>query len=408
MDLRVNITRIVDRLNAIGEIGYLKGKGINRLAFTEYDKQARDLIIKWMKELNLQVKIDQIGNIFGIREGVSKCKPVMTGSHIDTVLNAGKYDGVYGVVAGLELINVLNENNINTKRPIIIAVFSNEEGVRFSPDMLGSSVFIGRIPINDALKITNSEGEIIEQELTKIEHKAITNSVDLNPISFVELHVEQGPVLEIEDIQIGIVERVVGINWFEIEINGNSNHAGTTPIENRIDPAITASEIILFVRELALDKNNKLLATCGNVRFEPNMINVIAEKVTLVIDLRSANQNSLEKAKDRLFEYLKCLMKKESVRISFKQIVDVPVTSFDQDLLCHIENITKMLDYRYRRITSGAGHDAQLISNLCSSAMIFVPSKDGISHTPKEFTFKNDLEAGANVLLYSLLEQANS
>lgn len=404
MNLRINKSRLNQRIKTLSEIGKIPCKGINRLALTKGDKDARDLIVAWMKQLHLKVYIDQIGNIIGLREGTYDLKPIMTGSHIDTVANAGAYDGVYGVLAGLEVIETLNENNIQTNHPIAVTVFTNEEGVRYTPDMLGSLVYTGKLSIEEALKIKGTDGSILGEELIKSGYYGEMNCGTIVPEAFIELHVEQGPILFNENKTIGIVEDIVGINWIELNIVGESNHSGTTPMWTRKDPLYVASLIISFLRDLTKQEEKNLTATCGNIEVKPNLINVIAEKVKLVIDIRSRYEKEIKSAKDKILNYVEILAKQERVIISSIDLVKVAPVRMNKKLVNIINQNANNLNYSFRKITSGAGHDAQIMAGFCPSAMIFVPSNHGISHNFREFTKLEHLEAGVNLLLNTIIE----
>jgi len=398
---KVNLLRIKRRLDTLAKIK--SGTGINRLALTNADKEARDIVVSWMIELGLNVKVDQIGNIIGIRKGEENLNPIVTGSHIDTVLDAGKYDGAYGVISGLEVIQILNENEIKTKHPIAVAVFTNEEGVRFTPDMLGSLCFTKEILPKDALKIKSNDGKVLGEELKRIGYNGKMKCGEITPDKFIELHIEQGPILSNEKKSIGIVENVVGIKWIEISIRGQSNHSGTTPMDMRSDSLLVASKIITYIRDLTKLHGSNLIATCGNIKVEPNLINVIPGKVIITIDLRSSDVNIIENAKHNLKEYIDVLTSKEKVIISCNYLVDIRPVTFNREVINCIEDIANELNYSYKKITSGAGHDAQIILKICPTAMIFVPSKDGISHNKSEYTSISELERGANVLLNTIL-----
>lgn len=394
--LSVNINRLVDRIEKLGKISLDEGK-VSRLALTKADKLARDYVVSIMKEIGLEVKVDKIGNIFGILKDESnkEKEPIFIGSHIDTVIDAGIYDGCYGVLSGLEVIQTLKENNISLKRPIVCAVFTNEEGVRFQPDMLGSLVYAGGLDIDEALKIKGIDGKVLEKELKDIGYFGEENPGFMKAKAYIELHVEQGPILDKEDLEIGVVTGIQGISWQEIKIKGVANHAGTTPMNMRKDALYIASKINVFLKELACE--NDCVITVGSINIKPNAINVIPSEAIMTVDLRDLSNKKMEYLENEISEYLKQLSK--NIDIEVKRLVRFSPVSFDQEIISLIEDNVNKRQLSYKKMTSGAGHDAQMISRICKTAMIFVPSKDGISHSPKEYTKKKDLENGANILL---------
>jgi N-carbamoyl-L-amino-acid hydrolase len=405
--LKINISRLNDMLEQLSVIGRDEQGGITRLAGTEADKEARDLVVNWMKEAGLNVFIDRIGNIIGFRNGLENIKPLMVGSHIDTVISGGKFDGSYGVLAGLEIIMTLNDNKIKTKQPIALCVFTNEEGVRYSPDMMGSLVYANGLSVKEALRSINNEGGTLGQELQKIGYAGDARCGLYIPSHYIELHIEQGPILNMERIDVGIVDSLQGILWKEITILGESNHAGTTPINYRKDSGLAAANLILFLRHLCEKVGGGQVATCGKIRFDPNQINVIPGKVIMTVDLRNSDEAKLNEAEQLLDDYLSEVSNVESFNITSKILVRLHPIAFNEFLVSLIEKNAQKLGFTYRKMTSGAGHDAQMMARICPSAMIFVPSVDGISHSPLEYTPSTDIENGANLLLHTVLELAN-
>jgi beta-ureidopropionase / N-carbamoyl-L-amino-acid hydrolase len=395
------------RLQTHAEIGAIDGGGVCRIALTDADRQGRDRLVAWMKALDLEVRIDRIGNIFGIRAGRRNEAPVMTGSHIDTVATGGRYDGNYGVMAGLEIVRWLNDRGIATERPIVVAAFTNEEGVRFQPDMMGSLVYAGGYPLHQALDTAGTDGLRLGDELQRIGYAGTMECGAIVPHAFVELHIEQGPVMEVEGVQIGAVENLQGISWQEIVITGQSNHAGTTPMRLRRDAGYCAAAITVFVRELALRYGGSQVATVGAIDLHPNLINVIAARARVTVDLRNTDEPTLQRAERELGAFIQRLAEQESVTIDARRLVRFDPVRFDARLVRLIEASANARGHRTRRMTSGAGHDAQMMARICPSAMIFVPSVKGISHNPREHTEPADLLRGANVLLDVLLGLAS-
>ncbi len=406
-DLEINYERLKTKIDVLATIGTTPEGGVKRLALSDADKQGRDLVVEWMRDLHLNVKIDQIGNIFAIGEGQQDMQPVMTGSHIDTVYNGGNLDGNLGVLAGLEVIETLDENGIKTQRPLAVAVFTNEEGARFHPDMMGSLVYAAGLDLDSALSTTDDQGVILGEELKRIGYAGDMCCGEIVPHSFVELHIEQGPILEKENITIGAVENLQGISWTEVSINGQANHAGTTPMHLRFDAGYCAASLTTFVHELANDIGGGQVATVGVIELKPNIINVVPAHARVTVDLRNANSELLIEAEKRLESFLAQLASDNSIEIKAKKLARFEPVCFDQDIVEVIENTSAALNYHHCRMTSGAGHDAQMMSRLCPTAMIFTPSINGISHNPAEATNEADLIAGTNVLLHTLLKLAN-
>ena len=405
-ELRIDADRLLSRLGQLAEIGPIDGGGCCRLALTDEDKAARDLVAGWMRELDLEVSIDPIGNVFGLRAGSEPLAPVMTGSHIDTVRTGGRYDGNLGVLAGLEVVATLNAAAVSTRRPLVVAFFTNEEGARFAPDMLGSLVYAGGLPLDEALAAVAIDGKVLGAELQRIGYAGAALLPLYRPHAFVELHIEQGPVLDTEGITIGAVEDLQGISWQEIAIAGQSNHAGTTPMRLRHDAGFCAGAITGFLRELAREMGGAQVSTVGRIDLVPNLINVIAARATLTADLRNTDELLLRQAEERLDAFLATLGRDEGVTIRTKRLARLEPVTFNPAVIGCIEGVVSRLGFSQRRMTSGAGHDAQMLARLCPAAMIFVPSVKGISHNAAEYTAPADLEAGANVLLHTLLELA--
>jgi len=402
----VSEAALLERIGAHGAIGAIEGGGVCRIALTDADRAGRDQLVAWMRHLDLDVSVDRIGNIFGVRRGKTDLPPVMTGSHIDTVATGGRYDGNYGVLAGLEVVRWLNERGIVTHRPLVVAAFTNEEGVRFQPDMMGSLVHAGGLPLQQALDTRGTDGARLGDELARIGYAGEMACGSIVPHAFVELHIEQGPVMEAEGLQIGAVENLQGISWQEFTITGQSNHAGTTPMRLRRDAGYCAAAISVFVRELALRYGGSQVATVGAIALHPNLINVIPARATVSVDLRNAEEATLQRAERELAAFVEKLADEQSVRIETRRLVRFEPVAFDERLVRIVERASQTRGHATRRMTSGAGHDAQMMARVCPSAMIFVPSALGISHNPREHTAPADLLRGADVLLDVLLALA--
>ncbi len=402
----INGERLVGRLAQLAEIGRSDEGACCRLALTDEDRAGRDLVVGWMRELGLDVRVDRIGNIFGMRAGTEDIAPVMSGSHIDTVRTGGRFDGTLGVLGALEVVETLNDAGIVTRRPLVVGVFTNEEGARFAPDMLGSLVYVGGLPLDRALDTVGIDGKRLGDELARIGYAGDAPLGLYRPHAFVELHIEQGPVLDLEGLRIGAVENLQGISWQEITIVGQSNHAGTTPMRMRHDAGYCAAAIGVELRAIARDLGGDQVCTMGMVRLHPNLINVIAARATVTVDMRNTDESVLQQAEHRLAAFLDELSRREGVAIEARRLARFEPVQFDDGIARLIEGHAARLGLPCRRMTSGAGHDAQMLARICPTAMVFVPSIGGISHNPAEDTRPEDLAAGAEVLLHSLLELA--
>jgi N-carbamoyl-L-amino-acid hydrolase len=402
--LRINPARLMERLNRLAEIGRTEDGSCCRLALTDEDRAGRERVSGWMRELGLEVRVDRIGNIFGLRRGADDTAPVMTGSHIDTVRTGGRYDGNLGVLGGLEVVQVLNEAGITTRRPLVVGVFTDEEGARFHPDMAGSLTYAGGLPIEELYATRSIDGKLFRDELARIGYLGDAPVPLYKPHAFVELHIEQGPVLDIEGITIGAVENLQGISWTEVQINGQSNHAGTTPMRLRHDAGYCAAEIGSFARRIARELGGSQVGTVGSITLHPNLINVIAARARVTVDLRNTDDTILMQAEQRLAEFLVELARAEGVKIETRSLARFAPVIFDKEVAALIARTAQRLGHSCRPMTSGAGHDAQMMVRICPTAMIFVPSVKGISHNPAEHTEPEHLAAGADVLLHTLLE----
>ena len=405
-NLRINLHRLLKRIDELACVGAIEGGGVCRLALTDEDKAGRDLVVSWMQELGLEVSVDRIGNVVGQRSGNESGNPVMTGSHIDSVATGGRYDGSLGVLAGLEVIATLNDAEIVTQRPLAVAFFTNEEGARFAPDMMGSMVHQGHISLGESLESTGIDGTNVEENLERIGYAGDASCGSNRAEAYVELHVEQGPVLEREGKVIGAVEGVQGISWTEVTIRGVSNHAGTTPMALRNDAGYAAGAVVTFVRGLAEELGGDQVATVGAINLSPNLVNVIANKAVLTVDLRNTEAARLKQAETRFHEFLAQLADSEGVEVSHHSLARFEPVSFDPDMIALVEREARALGASVRRMPSGAGHDAQSFAPNCPTGMIFVPSVGGISHNVAEYTASEHIEMGANVLLRVMLERS--
>ena len=401
--LRINGDRLIQRIEDLAAIGPYESTGSCRLALTDEDREGRDLVVTWMKDLGLEISIDGIGNVIATRPGNIDGPPTLTGSHIDTVATGGRYDGNLGVLAGIELIETLIENEIDTQHPVGVGFFTDEEGARFPPDMLGSLVYVGGLSLEEALEIEAIDGAILGEELIRIGYRGLGPCPAIPPRAFIELHIEQGPLLEDEGKTIGVVTGVQGISWTEYLVKGQSNHAGTTPMHLRYDAGYVAARIATEAREVATRMGGRQVATVGRMNLHPDLVNVVAREARLTVDLRNTDETLLVEAENQITECINSLEESEGVTIESRSLARFEPVVFDQQVIEIVSETASDLGLSTTHMPSGAGHDAQMLARVCPTGMIFVPSKDGISHNPNEHTDREDLVAGANVLLQSVL-----
>lgn len=401
--LRINGDRLIQRIEDLAAIGPYESTGSCRLALTDEDREGRDLVVTWMKDLGLEISIDGIGNVIATRPGNIDGPPTLTGSHIDTVATGGRYDGNLGVLAGIELIETLIENEIDTQHPVGVGFFTDEEGARFPPDMLGSLVYVGGLSLEEALEIEAIDGAILGEELTRIGYRGPAPCPAIPPRAFIELHIEQGPLLEDEGKTIGVVTGVQGISWTEYVVKGQSNHAGTTPMHLRHDAGYVAARIATEAREVATRMGGRQVATVGRMNLHPDLVNVVAREARLTVDLRNTDETLLVEAENQIKECVNSLEESEGVTIESRSLARFEPVVFDQQVIEIVSETASDLGLSATHMPSGAGHDAQMLARVCPTGMIFVPSKDGISHNPNEHTDREDLVAGANLLLQSVL-----
>jgi len=403
---KIDGDRLLQRLDELARFGARSDGGVSRLALTDEDRAARDQVCEWMRALGCEPRIDAIGNIVAVLPGELEGPPVMCGSHIDTVAAGGRYDGNYGVLAGLEVIECLREAGVRPQRPIALGVFTNEEGARFAPDMLGSLVFVGALGLDEALAMRDAQGAVLGDELRRIGYAGEAPVGSFGVHRFLELHIEQGPVLEAEGVCIGAVRDLQGISWQELVISGQANHAGTTPMRLRHDAGFAAGAIASEVRALCGELGGDQLGTVGALELEPNLINVIASRARVTVDLRNTDEAELQRAEALLAQRLERLAEAEGVAIESRRLARFEPVVFDADVHALVRRTAERLGHSVRDMTSGAGHDAQMLARICPAAMIFVPSESGISHNPAEHTSPAELAAGADVLLHAMLELA--
>lgn len=397
-NLAIDAARLMARLTELGGVGRDAAGRLTRLAASDADKAGRDLFCGWLRAAGLAVMIDRIGNIYGLwqPDGATGA-PVLMGSHIDTVIDAGIYDGCYGTLAGLAVIEAMQAAALRPARPLAVAAFTNEEGVRFQPDMMGSLVAAGGLDTDAALATVGTDGCVLGQELARIGYAGPHQPGFLRPSAYIELHIEQGPVLEAEGLQLGVVENLQGISWQQIVIAGRANHAGTTPMGMRQDAGVAAARLIAHLDQMARDMPGAV-ATVGTLELVPGAINVIPARATLTVDMRNPDDTRLQAQEAALADFLDRL-RAEGFAVQSHSIARFAPVAFDDTILTAIQTAAEERQLSWRRMTSGAGHDAQMMARIAPAAMIFVPSQGGVSHNPAEFTAGPDLIAGANVLL---------
>ncbi|CAD2081931.1 Zn-dependent hydrolase [Jeotgalicoccus coquinae] len=399
--LKINGDRLLNRINELGEVGRNEKGQLIRLALSDEDKEGRDLLVSWFNELDLKIEVDRFGNIFATWEEEHNKgeKPLMLGSHIDSVIDAGIYDGSYGVLSGLETVQTLKENNVKTNRPVTIAAFTNEEGVRFPPSMLGSLVYSGDLDIDKALDTISIDGLRLGDELERIGYAGDNEPGFIEPEAYIELHIEQGPVLDKEGFEIGAVHNLQGNSRREITFTGEANHAGSTPNYLRKDPmqAVThfMSTLYNYINKNGLDT----VATLGSIQLEPNAATIIPSKATFTLDMRSPSEKGFDEAQQLVRDTLDEIKAEGKIGVQATEFAIFEPVTFDKTIVENIVAAAGDLKLSSKLMTSGAGHDAQMINRIAPSAMIFVPSKDGVSHNPMEYTSPEQLVNGANVLL---------
>ena len=410
MDLRsqpsvtINGTRLLARIAELAQIGAIEGtQGCSRLAFTDSDREGRDLVVTWMTDLGLTVTVDAVGNVVASTGDAGAAGAVMAGSHIDTVGTGGRFDGNLGVLAGLEVIEATLAANVDLKRPLAVAFFSNEEGSRYPPDMMGSLAYVGGMSVESVLEVEGADGTIVGEELERIGYRGAAPCPGAVPHAFVELHIEQGPVLDNEAVQIGVVEGVQGISWTEFKFIGQSNHAGTTPMSLRRDPMAVAAEVAVAARAIATDLGGAQVATVGSLTLHPNLVNVVPAHATMTVDLRNTDETLLRQAEQQLMDSVQQIADREDINVESRSLARFEPVEFDKRVVDAIEALAQQKGLSTRRMPSGAGHDAQMVARVCPTGMIFVPSLDGISHNPAEHTDDEDLVAGAQLLADAML-----
>jgi beta-ureidopropionase / N-carbamoyl-L-amino-acid hydrolase len=407
--LSIDGERLLTSLMTLAGLGRTEKGGVARLALTALDGQARDLVVRWGREAGMTVTIDRIGNVFMRRRGQNAAlPPIVMGSHIDTQPTGGKYDGTYGVLAGLEVVRTLNDHHIETEAPIEVVFWTNEEGSRFVPVMMGSGVFAGAFSLESAYRATDRDGRLVEDELKAIGYAGLEEP-GVHPIgAYFEAHIEQGPVLEAEGVTIGVVTGVLGLRWYDCTVTGTEAHAGPTPMASRRDALQVATAIMRRVVKLAHDHPPEGRGTVGMVDVFPNSRNVIPGRVKFSIDLRHPEAGQLDRMDAALRSFVSEQRGASGLEIELEEVSNFKPCVFDPGAVALVERAARAFGYSHRRIASGAGHDAVYVARVAPAAMIFIPCKDGISHNEIEDAKPEHLTAGCNVLLHAILARAQS
>lgn len=408
-NLRINGDRLWASLMELAQIGATPKGGVCRLTLTDLDKQGRDLVTRWAREAGMTVTIDKIGNGFMRRPGRNNSlPPIMTGSHIDTQPTGGKFDGNYGVLAGIEVVRTLNDHGIETEAPIEVAFWTNEEGSRFVPVMMGSGVFAKAFTLEHAYAATDTEGKTVKGELERIGYIGEQEPGD-HPIgAYFETHIEQGPVLEDNDKTIGVVSGVLGIRWFDCTVTGMEAHAGPTPMALRKDAMLAATRIMQDVVAAAHRHPPHGRGTVGMVQVFPNSRNVIPGLVKFSIDLRNSTDALVDAMAAEVKAFADQVAKEHGVQVHIEMVSSYPAQLFQPECVEAVGRAAAKLGYSHMPAVSGAGHDAVYMAKLAPSGMIFIPCKDGISHNEIEDAKPEHIEAGCNVLLHAMLERAGT
>lgn len=382
---------------------------MTRLALTDLDKQACDLLIDKAKKAKFDVSIDQIGNIFIRRQGKnSNLNPVLMGSHADSQPKGGRFDGVYGVLAGLEVMLSLNDNNVQTERSIDLAIWTNEEGTRFAPAMMGSAVFAKKMKLENALSCQDNNGVTVKEELERIGYAGSDDFSQYNPYASLELHIEQGPILEKHNNVIGIVTGSLGQKWYEIEFIGEASHAGTTPMNMRRDAGFGMARAMLKLHDLGMqecDMGGRI--TIGEVKLDPGSRNVIPGRAWFTLEIRHPNKQALEKMDKKIYDLMHHIGKTNKLDVLINKILSISPLNFDQKCISVVREVTRNLGYSHEDMISGAGHDSCYLNYVAPASMIFIPCVNGLSHNELEDITFEWSEAGAQVLAHSIVKLAS-
>ena len=406
--LKIDADRLWQSLMDLAQIGATPLGGVRRITLTDLDRQGRDRVVGWFEAAGLDVRVDPIGNIFGRRAGRDPQRPpIVAGSHIDTQPSGGKFDGNYGVLAGLEVVRTLNDHGVQTDAPIEVAVWTNEEGTRYTPVMMGSGVFAGVFPLEYALARTDIDGKSVGDELKRIGYAG--GAPIGTPVgAYFEAHIEQGPILEDTKNTIGVVMGALGQRWYDVTVTGMNAHAGPTPMPLRKDALLAASQLVVEVNRIAHAQAPHGRGTVGFMQVAPNSRNVVPGEVKFSVDFRHPTDDGLRAMEQALRAACAHVGAECNVAVTAEEVVYFPPCHFDPACVAAVRSGAQALGLPHLEIVSGAGHDAVYVARVAPAAMIFVPCKDGISHNEIEDATPADLAAGANVLLHAMLARAGT
>jgi N-carbamoyl-L-amino-acid hydrolase len=406
-NLRINSDRLWDSLMDMAKIGPGVAGGNNRQTLTDEDAEGRRVFQQWCEAEGMTMGLDKLGNMFARREGAdSSLPPVMVGSHLDTQPTGGKYDGVLGVLAGLEIIRTLNDTGIKTKHPIEVVNWTNEEGARFSPPMMASSVFAGMYTTEWVYAREDADGKTVGGELERIGWLGDEEVGARKMAAFFELHIEQGPILENENVEVGVVTHGQGLKWLQVTLNGKSSHTGSTPMPNRINAGLGMARITQLVDEIAWSHAPLAVGAVGHCDIYPNSRNIIPEKAVFTIDFRHPSQDVIDDMEQRLREGAQKIIDDIGLTMDIEQVGQFDPVTFDKGCVSAVRRAAERLGYTHRNIVSGAGHDACLINRVAPTAMIMCPCVGGLSHNEAEEISQEWAAAGTDVLFHAVLETA--
>ncbi|MFL6566384.1 MAG: Zn-dependent hydrolase [Burkholderiales bacterium] len=403
----IDAERLWSSLMALAKIGATPKGGVRRVTLTSADREGRERFALWCREAGLELRVDAIGNMFALRAGKEAgAAPVVMGSHLDTQPNGGRFDGAYGVMAGLEVVRALNDAGITTRAPLEVACWTNEEGSRFVPTMMGSGVFTGVYPLQEVLGNKDTDGVSVREALETIGYRGEAKPHRVG--AYFEAHIEQGPVLEDTRTTIGVVQGALGQRWFDVLIAGQDAHAGPTPMHLRKDAMLAAAQLTLEVNRIATRFPDSARGTVGHMQVKPNSRNVVPGEVRMTVDLRNARDATLSSMRTELETQARAIAQERRVSIEVKEVVYFPPSEFAPELVERVRAAAKRLGFSHRDIVSGAAHDAVYLARVAPTAMVFVPCEGGISHNEIENARPEDLAAGCSVMLEAVLDTAGS
>ena len=408
-NLTIDAQRMWDSIMETAEIGKTPKGGIKRLTLTDLDRQVRDWFVAKCEEAGCTVGIDEMGNIYAMRPGKdNSLPPIVCGSHLDTQPTGGKFDGVLGVLSGLEIVRTLNDAGYETNAPLMVVNWTNEEGSRFAPAMISSGVFGGAFELGYAYDRADPDGKTLGAELERIGYRGPEKIGERQFGAFFELHIEQGPILEAEEKTVGIVTDAQGQRWYEVTVTGRESHAGTTPMPLRRDAMMGAAKMIAAVEAIALKHAPHAVGTVGIATVEPNSRNVIPGQIFFTVDIRHPDDSVLAVMDEELRAICDAVAEKRNLDLALEQIWHFPPVKFDERCVAAVRSAVEGAGYSHRDMVSGAGHDACYVARVAPTSMIFVPCENGISHNEIENAKFDDLAAGANVLLRAMITMANA